>query len=198
MSGYVFNSKRKANPVWEGSDFKFLRNSDMPDFHRSVNGYEPTPLIELKNTAAALGVGHIRVKDESRRFGINAFKALGASYAIYRVLKNIWESKYKTGFDHLSFRDKEKLDRLGKFTFCAASDGNHGRAVAWTARTLGQDSVIFMPSTSVSKIIFLASNFEAISLAKVSALILNKYYNVVAHGCIKTPSGKIPFSDIEF
>ncbi len=149
MARYLFNTEKKDSPVWKGSKYEFLKNSDMPDFHKSLEGYDPSPFVELKTVPELLGTGKIIVKDESKRFGIKAFKALGASYAIYRVLKKLWESKFGTEFDHDSFRDKGKLELLGKFTFCAASDGNHGRAVAWTARMLGQKSVIFMPSETV-------------------------------------------------
>lgn len=147
---YSFNSKRKADPSWNDIKFDFLKNNDMLDFHRSLSGYKPTPLIELTNISNDLEVGEIVAKDESGRFDIKAFKALGASYAIFRVLKKIWEEKYGDGFDFNSFRDKKKLDKLGKFTFCAASDGNHGRAVAWTSKMLGHNAVIFMPSETVS------------------------------------------------
>ncbi len=149
MSRYIFNNKRKELPQWKGNTYEFLKNSDMEEFHRSLEGYTPTPFLELKRAPELLGTGAIIAKDESKRFGIKAFKALGASYAIYRVIKSLWEKKFRTGFYHRSFHDRAKLDRLGTFTFCAASDGNHGRAVAWTARILGQRSVIFMPSETV-------------------------------------------------
>jgi len=146
---YYFNSERKALPSWDDKKFHFLKNDDMIDFHRSLSGYKPTPIIELEKISNDLGVGKIIAKDESGRFGIKAFKALGASYAIFRILKKIWEDKYGDGFDFKSFRNEEKLDKLGKLTFCAASDGNHGKAVAWTSKMLGHNSVIFMPSETV-------------------------------------------------
>jgi len=142
MSRYLFNTEKKELPLWEEDRYRFLKNADMADFHKSLEGYNPTPFVELKKAPEILGTGTIITKDESKRFGIKAFKALGASYAIYRVLKNLWESKFGTEFNHYNFRDKEKLERLGKFTFCAASDGNHGRAVAYMARQLGIDAVI--------------------------------------------------------
>jgi diaminopropionate ammonia-lyase len=121
----------------------------MLEFHRSLPGYEPTPLRELPDLAFRLGVGAIFVKDESRRFGIKAFKALGASYAMYRFLKKRWQERFAEPFTPASFQDKNALERLGSFTFCAATDGNHGRAVAWTAKMLGQKAVIYMPADSV-------------------------------------------------
>ncbi len=66
----------------------------MLDFHRSLPGYEPTPLRELPDLAFRLGLGAVLVKDESRRFGIKAFKALGASYAMYRFLKKRWQERF--------------------------------------------------------------------------------------------------------
>jgi len=150
MARFKFNSRKKDLPTWEGDEYRFLENSDMESFHRSLEGYHPTPLVELKKTSALLGTGTILGKDESGRFGIKAFKALGASYAVYRVIKGLWEQKFNTEFQLSFFRDREKLERLGHFTFCAASDGNHGRAVAWTARTLGQNAVVYMPSETVT------------------------------------------------
>ena len=93
-------------------------------FHRTLPGYAPTPLRELGTLAETLGVKGLLVKDESFRFGLNAFKALGGSYAIHGLLK-------------------EKPQ-----TFVTATDGNHGRGVAWAARILGQRAVVYMPRGS--------------------------------------------------
>jgi len=141
-----FNPYRKANPNWEQYDF--LKTDDMLDFHRSLPGYRPTPLIALPRIAAELGLGKVFVKDESQRFGIKAFKALGASYAIYRFLKMNFEKKFDSPFTPKSFREPDVLKKLGTFVFAAATDGNHGRAVAWTARMLHQKAVIYMPANS--------------------------------------------------
>ncbi|MEA1980532.1 MAG: pyridoxal-phosphate dependent enzyme, partial [candidate division Zixibacteria bacterium] len=66
-------------------------SSDILNFHRSINGYKPTPLYSLKSLSAKFGIKDIFVKDESLRFDLNAFKVLGASYAIYRFLKKRYE-----------------------------------------------------------------------------------------------------------
>ena len=55
-------------------------------FHQTIPGYASTPLVSLDDTAKALGVGRIWVKDESKRFGLNAFKVLGGSYAMGRLM----------------------------------------------------------------------------------------------------------------
>lgn len=150
MCEYAFNESCLNSPAWTGEEYAFLKDGDMLEFHRSLPGYEPTPLRELPDLAYRSGVGAIFVKDESRRFGIKAFKALGASYAIYRFLKKRWLGNFSAPFTPESFRDRGTLAKLGVFTFCAATDGNHGRAVAWTARMLGQKAVIYMPADSVA------------------------------------------------
>lgn len=148
---FAFNPLMKKEPNWQGGEFSFLQSSDMLNFHKSLAGYQQTPLVSLPQVAASIGVKEVFVKDESFRFGIKAFKAFGASYAIYRFLKGEWEKRFShTGivFNEQSFLQPEILNRLGEFTFCAATDGNHGRAVAWTAAKLKQKAIIYMPKNT--------------------------------------------------
>lgn len=153
MIDYSINPYRKDLPDWSGDFFDFLNSDDMMAFHRSLDGYQPTPLVSLDRLAERLGVKSIVVKDESHRFGIKAFKALGASYAIYRFMKGKWEEQFEEPFTPETFKDEAKMAKLGKFTFTAATDGNHGRAVAWTAKKLKQKAVIYMPdNTAQSRI----------------------------------------------
>ena len=92
-------------------------------------------------------MGKIWVKDESHRFGLNAFKALGVSYALGRYLgRELGLPIEKLSFDRLS--SPEVKQKLGDKTFVTATDGNHGRGVAWAANQLGQKSVVFMPKGS--------------------------------------------------
>jgi len=150
MCEYDFNECCRPRPLWTDAGSDFLKSTDMLDFHRSLPGYEPTPVRALPDLAFRSGLGAIFVKDESRRFGIKAFKALGASYAIYRFLKKQWGLRFTTPFTPADFQDAAALAELGSFTFCAATDGNHGRAVAWTAKKLGQKAVIYMPADSAA------------------------------------------------
>ena len=111
------------------------------DFHKSFPQYSATPLAALDNLASELGIGGIYVKDESHRFGLNSFKALGCTFALAAYIAqtlgiSVWDMNYHTL--------PEAARRLGEFTFFAATDGNHGRAVAWAARELGQKAVIYM------------------------------------------------------
>lgn len=116
-------------------------------FHQSFPGYAPTPLVPLDNLASELGVKKIFIKDESYRFGLNSFKALGGSYAIAHCLAD----KMKINIDDLSLAKlttPEMKSKLGDITFVTATDGNHGRGVAWTARQLKQNAVVYMPQGS--------------------------------------------------
>jgi diaminopropionate ammonia-lyase len=119
-------------------------------FHRALPGYAPTPLLDFPQLARELGVHSVRVKDESKRFGLNAFKALGASYAIYRHLKSQWKGPPLSPANFLS---KDVISQVPPVTFTTATDGNHGRAVAWTAAKLHQKAVIYVPgNTSAARI----------------------------------------------
>jgi diaminopropionate ammonia-lyase len=119
-------------------------------FHKSFPIYEPTPLRELENLASKLGVKNIMVKDESYRFGLNAFKVLGGSYAIGSYIAE----KMDMDIDDLPY-DKmisdEVRSKIGDITFISATDGNHGRGVAWTVNELKQKSVIYMPKGSAKE-----------------------------------------------
>ena len=110
------------------------------DFHSTFPQYQPTPLHSLDALAQAIGLKKIFVKDESYRFGLNAFKVLGSSYAVARILS------FRFGSNILSF-DQLTDGRLepNMFTFTTTTDGNHGRGLAWTARQLNQKAVIYMP-----------------------------------------------------
>ncbi|MCD4743225.1 MAG: diaminopropionate ammonia-lyase [Desulfobacteraceae bacterium] len=111
-------------------------------FHESLPGYIPTPLVKLSFLAKSLGVEEISIKDESKRFDLNAFKVLGASYAMARALMK------ELNFDPKKFTFEEILlhsKRVSHLTFVTATDGNHGRAVAWVASKFGCKAVVFMP-----------------------------------------------------
>ncbi|MBC2721574.1 MAG: diaminopropionate ammonia-lyase, partial [Desulfosporosinus sp.] len=117
------------------------------NFHRTFPDYQPTPLRQLSKLANNLGVGGIYVKDESYRFGLNAFKALGGSYAIGRYLaQRLNKDISQLPFEVLTSPEVKEL--LGDITFATTTDGNHGRGIAWTARQLRQKSVVYMPKGS--------------------------------------------------
>ncbi|QTD49122.1 diaminopropionate ammonia-lyase [Sulfidibacter corallicola] len=120
-------------------------------FHRHLPGYRATPLHRLRGLARRLGLGGLALKDESKRFGLNAFKSLGASYGIYRYVAARWRESTGTALSPSAFLEGKATEKLGRMTFCTATDGNHGRAVAWTARITGNDAVIFVPECMVEE-----------------------------------------------
>lgn len=116
-------------------------------FHKSFPQYKVTPLTKLSNLAEYLGVKRLYVKDESYRFGLNAFKVLGGSYAIARYIaqqlgKDVDEVPYNV------LTSDQLREEFGQATFFTATDGNHGRGIAWAANKLGQKCVVRMPKGS--------------------------------------------------
>ena len=143
----IMNQNQQSGNAIETQAFTLKDIAKVRAFHQSFGGYRPTPLRKLTCLAAALGVGGFYVKDESYRFGLNAFKVLGGAYAIGRFLAG----RLQMDIADLSFemlRSPEIKQKLGEITFVTATDGNHGRGVAWAATQLGQKSVVYMPKGS--------------------------------------------------
>ncbi|MGG3887228.1 diaminopropionate ammonia-lyase [Brevibacillus panacihumi] len=139
-------------------------------FHRTFPDYQPTPLVGLPGLATKLGIRQLLVKDESHRFGLNAFKVLGASYAIARYLcEKLGIPIEEADFAYL--RSEEVKRQLGELTFVTATDGNHGRAVAWAAAQLGQKAVVYLPKGSASQ------RVEAIRKTGAHAHVINGNYD---------------------
>lgn len=129
MIEFVINP-HMGNPLPLNRDITgILKESNPYSYHKAIRGYKPTPLISLPGMAKRLNLSSLHVKDESERFGLKAFKALGASYAVYRYLQ----------------------ENPGEYVFCAATDGNHGRALAWACRQFGQLARIFVPGYTTSQ-----------------------------------------------
>lgn len=119
---------------------------EVQNFHKSIPNYKETALYSLEQLAKVLKVKKLYVKDESTRFGLNAFKALGASYAMGTLLGE------KLGLAQINYADlitDEAREKLGEQNFIAVTDGNHGRGVAWFAKLLGYKAKIYMPQGTV-------------------------------------------------
>ena len=147
---WKLNTLPKADDNEKQKGIEFLRDkeiSKVKGFHESIPQYERTPLVKLENLAKMLGVEGVYLKDESYRFGLNAFKVLGGSFAMAKYMadklgKDISELPYE------KLISDEVRNELGDITFFTATDGNHGRGVAWTANKLKQKSVVYMPKGS--------------------------------------------------
>lgn len=111
------------NIIVDNITTRILRKNEALPFHLSLPAYKPTSIIHLPSLSKKWGIGNIYIKDESFRLGLNAFKGLGASYAINEILK-----------------EKPQIE-----TFCTATDGNHGRSVAWAAKYFKKKAVVFVP-----------------------------------------------------
>ncbi len=112
-------------------------------FHGQIPGFRSSPLKRLRGLGAMLGVGGVWVKDEAVRLDLGSFKVLGGSFAIYRYLRQRLGAEDR----ELSFAEltsAEVRERLGPITFATATDGNHGRGVAWAARALEQRAIIYV------------------------------------------------------
>ncbi len=112
-------------------------------FHREIPGYKMTPLRSMPNLAQMLGLGGIYIKDEAQRLTLNSFKVLGGSYAVSRYIqKMLGLSDAETTYEYLT--SPECHAKLGNLTFAAATDGNHGRGIAWASMKLGLPCVIYV------------------------------------------------------
>ncbi|MGD0700385.1 MAG: pyridoxal-phosphate dependent enzyme [Trebonia sp.] len=123
-------------------------------FHRGLPGYAATPLVEAPGLAAELGVGRLFIKDESARFDLRAFKFLGASWAGFRAVAA------RTGYAGPATLDGLRAHLRGRgiggdagLSLVTATDGNHGRAVARTARLLGLPARVYLPRVAPAAVI---------------------------------------------
>ena len=124
MQDYFLNYPN--NKINSNKTSDILENSGSLNFHKSLDNYNSSPLVNLKSLSKKLKINNLFVKDESNRFGLNAFKVLGASYAIYHILK----------------------DEPNISVFCSATDGNHGRALAWSANNQNKKCVVYVPENT--------------------------------------------------
>ena len=157
-------------------------------FHRSFPQYSVTPLAKLDGMAGQLGLGGLFVKDESYRFGLNAFKVLGGSFAMAKyIAKEMGKDVSEMTYDYLT--SKKFRDDFGQATFFTATDGNHGRGVAWAANKLGQKAVVHMPKGSTQ------TRFDNIAKEGASVTIEELNYDdcvrLAAKEAAETPHGVI-------
>lgn len=127
-------------------------------FHASMPQYDETPLYSMKSLSEMLGLSEIYIKDESRRFGLNAFKGLGVSYAMAKYFAGILDIDLNT----LVFRELlEKVAAIPKITFATATDGNHGKGVAWASEIFGQQGKVYLPKGTAQSRLDAVLDFDA-------------------------------------
>lgn len=125
------------------------------DARRSIAewpGYRPTPLVSLAGLARRLGIAALYYKQEDARFGLRSFKPLGGAYAVLRRLKWIIAERVGMEPDTADLLGGRYAEIAAGVTVTAATDGNHGRSVAWGARMFGCNCVIYInESVSVGR-----------------------------------------------
>lgn len=112
-------------------------------FHRQIPAFRMSPLLNLSNLSYRLGLGGIWIKDESSRLNQGSFKVLGGSYALYQLIKKrLGRENEEISFEELT--SKAVKEKIGELVFATATDGNHGRGIAWSASQLGFRSIIYV------------------------------------------------------
>jgi diaminopropionate ammonia-lyase len=144
--GYLLNARSSYDPILDKEIETILDDFQRPfTFHKTLTEYCPTPIVFLNHLSKLLGVGNILIKDEGQRFGTSALKILGASFAVHELLL---KNKYIKGV-------------------CSATDGNHGRALAWSARQNDLQCIIFVPChTSKSRIQYISEEGARVIVSK--------------------------------
>lgn len=163
----IKNSKPKNAVV--PTDFSVEEVAKAREFHMSFDNYEATPLVSLGNLSKALGLKSILVKDESSRFGLNAFKVLGGTYAITQLIcKKLGVDVSEIDFDYIKSEAKKEI---GDVPFVTATDGNHGRGISWAASQLGQKAIVYLPKNSAKR------RVEAIRETGAEAIVTDLNYD---------------------
>lgn len=142
--------KLNTMPKGDGNELEIMALENVAKaraFHESFPQYSITPLAKLDKMADYLGLNTLCIKDESYRFGLNAFKVLGGSFAMAKyIAKELGKDVSEMTYDYLT--SEALKEEFGQATFCTATDGNHGRGVAWAANKLGQKAIVHMPKGS--------------------------------------------------
>ncbi|MBR2540981.1 MAG: diaminopropionate ammonia-lyase [Mogibacterium sp.] len=130
-----------------GSSFDKEAAENALRFHKSLPQYARTELVSLRIAATELGVREVLLKDESTRFGLKAFKGLGGSYAVFRILCEMLGMDPGTAV-FSDFMTAENRAKCSDVVFVTATDGNHGKGVAWAAKLFGCKAYVYMPAGS--------------------------------------------------
>ena len=131
-----------SNPFRDDKYTARFNSDDCIKFHKSLPGYSSTPLVDLDELSKNLNLKSLQIKDESMRFNLNAFKSLGASYAMAKIIVSKL-GNYQLDLDFNSIMQHKNATK--EMTFATATDGNHGRAVAWSAEIFGCKAIVYLP-----------------------------------------------------
>ena len=154
-SAWLARNPRAGRSLKFGREQQFVVNpngiAELCDMLKECPKHQPTPLYSLPNLARRFGVGEIRVKDESQRFGFGAFKALGGVLAVYNVLSGAVGEAYHSSTSFADVMKGNYREITSSFIFATASSGNHGRSVAAGAKLFGNRCVVFLPKFTTAE-----------------------------------------------
>lgn len=157
-------------------------------FHESFPQYSKTPLAKLDNMASYLGIKALYIKDESYRFGLNAFKVLGGSFAMAKYIAK-QTGKDVSALPYAVLTSDKLREEFGQATFFTATDGNHGRGVAWAANKLKQKAVVFMPKGSTQT--RLENIRKENAIATIEEVNYDDCVRMAAAAAAETPNGVV-------
>ena len=143
---YIVNAHAHRNQ-YSVSEARIISLGSAEDARREMRlwpGYEPSPLISLEGVAQKLGVSEVLYKNESMRFGLGSFKALGGAYAAGREVQRQMLARFGIGATITELGSTAFASLARKLTLCCATDGNHGRSVAFAAQRYGCRCTVFM------------------------------------------------------
>ena len=171
-----------SHETWEADNlFNVETARRARHFHRQLPSFRQTPLVSLSHLAQMMGVEGIYVKDESQRLELNSFKAMGGSFAIFRFL----QKKLGLSDDEMTYKfliSKECHDMTGTLTFASATDGNHGKGIAWASRMLGHKCNIYVHrDTSQARI-------DAIRMFGANVTVVDGNYDDAVRQCAEDAS----------
>lgn len=129
--------------------YAYDSTANVRKLHESIPTYRPTALVNLKDFANKSGIKAMLVKDESTRFGEQAFKPLGGVYAMFRVICEELGLDYRLTTLNQLLDEPQYKDAISKMTFITTTDGNHGRGVSWASGIFGAKSYVYMPKGTV-------------------------------------------------
>lgn len=144
------NPQAAKDKPWTDAQNAILSDAGLGAARATISGwpgYAPTPLLALPELAADLSIAELRYKDEGGRFGLGSFKALGGAYAVARLLQAQLSQKLGREVAMEEVTSIAHPDQAAQITVCCATDGNHGRSVAWGAQKFGCNCVIFIHAT---------------------------------------------------
>lgn len=144
------NPQASKSAPWTAEQDAILNDAGLDAARETITnwpGHNQTPMVHLPALAAEIGVADIAFKDEGRRFGLGSFKALGGAYAVARLLQTQVSLALGRPVPMAEITGLRHPETVARITVCCATDGNHGRSVAWGAQTFGCACVIFVHAT---------------------------------------------------